>query len=179
MFVARGATLQAIREHGLRVDDVGDDFVVHPAEATDDLQSIGPVDVVLLVVKGWQVPEAIGTVRPLMGQFTFVVPVMDGIEALDQLATAFGKSHVVGGLAVMLGSAVAPGHIRNTLPQTSISVGELDGRESERVVRLCNAFERGGVRAKIALISSVRDGRSSSWSAPGAPLARSRVPRLV
>jgi 2-dehydropantoate 2-reductase len=97
VFVARQATLQAIREHGLRVDDVGNDFVVHSAEVTDDPQSVGPVDVVLLAVKGWQVPEAIGTVRPLMGQFTFVVPVMDGIEALDQLATAFGKSHPRGG----------------------------------------------------------------------------------
>jgi hypothetical protein len=52
--------------------------------------------------------------------------------------------------AVMLGSVIAPGHIRNTLPQTSISIGELNGGESERVVSLQNAFERGGVTARIS-----------------------------
>jgi ketopantoate reductase len=65
------------------------------------------------------VPEAIETVRPLMGPNTFVVPLMDGVEAPDRLATAFGKSCVVGGLAVMFGSVIAP-----------------------RVVDLRNAFER-------------------------------------
>jgi 2-dehydropantoate 2-reductase len=74
---------------------------------------------------------------------------MDGIEAPDQLAAAFGKSRVVGGLAVMLGSVIAPGHIRNTLPETSISIGELDKHKSERVIRLQKAFEQAGVAAKI------------------------------
>lgn len=150
VFVERGATLQASREHGLQVDSVEGNFVVRPAQATDDPKSVGPVDVVLLAVKGWQVLGAIETVRPLIGSDTFVVPLMDGIEAPDQLAAAFGKQRVVGGLAVMFGSVVAPGHIRNTLTHTWVSLGELDGHVSERLDRLQKVFERSGVAAKIA-----------------------------
>jgi choline dehydrogenase-like flavoprotein len=78
VFVERGATLKAIREHGLQVDGVDSNFVVRPAQATDDPTSVGPVDVVLLAVKGWQVQGAIKTLHPLMGPQTFAVPLMDG-----------------------------------------------------------------------------------------------------
>jgi hypothetical protein len=39
--------------------------------------------VVLLAVKGRQVPGAIETMRPLMGSGTFAVVLPDGVEALD------------------------------------------------------------------------------------------------
>ena len=57
-FVARGAHLQALREHGLRVDSVEGDFTIAPAEADDDLARIGAVDAVLIGVKAWQVAKA-------------------------------------------------------------------------------------------------------------------------
>jgi 2-dehydropantoate 2-reductase len=53
MFVARGAHLNAIRTQGLRVESILGDFVVAPAQATNDLLGIGEVDVVLLGVKAW------------------------------------------------------------------------------------------------------------------------------
>jgi 2-dehydropantoate 2-reductase len=59
--------LHAIQEHGLQVDSVDSSFLVRPAQATDDPQTVGSVDAVLLAVKGWQVPGAIETMRPLMG----------------------------------------------------------------------------------------------------------------
>lgn len=155
--VERGATLKAIRDEGLHIDDVKGDFEVHP-RATDDPKSVGFVDAVLLAVKGWQVPGAIETVRPLMGPGTIVVPLMDGIEAPDQLAAAFGRDRVMGGLAVMYGSVVSPGHIRNTLPDSSISIGEFGGHRNERVAQLQNAFEHAGVKAKI-----VPDIEASLW----------------
>src|SRR5262245_45815191 len=150
VFVGRGANLQAIREHGLQVDDVSGNFIVRPAQATDDPKTVGVVDVVLLALKGWQVAGAIETIRPLMKPGTFVVSLTDGVEAPDELATALGKERVVPGLAVMLGSMLAPGHIRNTLQKTYITIGELDGSSSERVVRLQKACESARVTANIS-----------------------------
>lgn len=157
VIVDRSAASKAIREQGLHIDGVTGDFVAHPA-ATGDPKSVGFVDVVLLAVKGWQVPGAVETVRPLMGPDTMVIPLMDGIEAPDQLAAAFGSNRVVGGLAVMYGWSLSPGHIHNILPESSINIGELDGRRSARVVQLKNAFERAGVATKIS-----PDIRASRW----------------
>jgi 2-dehydropantoate 2-reductase len=171
-FVGRGKTLEALRKNGLEVDDVKDSFVVRPANATDDPRQVGPVEVVLLAVKGWQVAGAIETVRPLLATDSVVVPLMDGVEALDQLAAAFGKPRVAGGVAVMSGSVVAPGHIRNHIAHTSITIGELDGTTSPRMVRVQKAFEHAGVAASISPdITSARWQKLllvGPWSAVGA-----------
>ena len=40
-FIARGEHLRAIRANGLRVDSTSGDFVVHPAQATDNVAEVG------------------------------------------------------------------------------------------------------------------------------------------
>ncbi|MGH9764167.1 MAG: ketopantoate reductase family protein, partial [Blastocatellia bacterium] len=43
--IARGATLKAIREHGVRIRGAIGDIEARP-EVTDDIAQVGPVDVV-------------------------------------------------------------------------------------------------------------------------------------
>jgi len=86
-FVARGAHLEAIRRDGLRVESIAGDFVVQPAEASDDPARLGAADAVLVAVKAWQVPEAALALRPLLTGDSVVVPLQNGVEAADQLAT--------------------------------------------------------------------------------------------
>lgn len=150
VFVAREAHLKAIRASGLRVDSPDGDFVIYPAQATDDTSTVGPVDVVILAVKGWQVPEAIETIHPLMGADTFILPLLNGVEASDQLAAVFGAHRVTGGLCGLFGSIVEPGHIRNIMAHPFITFGELDNSRSERIERLRQAFAVAGVQATIA-----------------------------
>ena len=57
-FIARGAHLEAIRRSGLHIRSPEGDFNVTPAQVTDYPADVGPVDVVLLGVKAWQLPEA-------------------------------------------------------------------------------------------------------------------------
>src|SRR5687767_68489 len=98
VFIARGAHLFEMRARGLRVDSVAGDFTVSPVEATDDPFSVSPVDVVLVCVKAWQVPEAARALLPLLRDDSFVVPMENGVEASDQLAAVVGAERVVGGL---------------------------------------------------------------------------------
>ena len=67
VFISRGEHLQAMHQHGLKVDSIKGDFVVHPIQATDDPEEIDPVDVVLVGVKAWQVSEAAQAMRPMVG----------------------------------------------------------------------------------------------------------------
>lgn len=64
-FIARGEHLEAMRADGLMVESVGGDFVVFPAQATDDPGTVGPVDLVIFAVKSWQLEEAAELARPL------------------------------------------------------------------------------------------------------------------
>src|SRR5688572_16014133 len=76
-FLARGETLRVLRDSGLRVSSIKGDFLIHSIRATGNPPEIGPVDVVLVGVKAWQVPEAAQAIRPLVGPESMVVPLQN------------------------------------------------------------------------------------------------------
>jgi 2-dehydropantoate 2-reductase len=141
-FIARGRHLAAIRDGGLRVSSIEGDFLIQPAAVTGEPAAAGPADVVLVAVKAWQVPEAAESIRPLMGQDTFVVPLENGIEAPEQLADALGAARVLGGLCRILAHVEEPGHIRHVGAAPYIAFGELNRAASSRVEALREAFGR-------------------------------------
>lgn len=149
-FIARGAHLAAIRERGLRVDSIAGDFVVAPALATDSPAEVGPVDAVIVGVKSWQLPAAAESMRPLIGPDTAVLPLLNGVEAADQLAAALGPGHALGGLCRIIAFIAGPGHIRHTGIAPAVDLGELDGARSPRVAALHAALSAAGVAATIA-----------------------------
>ena len=149
IFIARGEHLKALRAHGLRVDSLKGDFVVHPTQATDDPAQVGAVDAVLVGVKAWQVSDAAQAMRPLVGPDTFVVPLQNGVEAPSQLAAILGAEHTLGGLCSIISFVAGPGHIRHVGAEPYIAFGELNNRPSARAERLRQAFARAGVHVEI------------------------------
>ncbi len=149
ILIARGAHLAAIRERGLLVETPAERFVARPDLATDDPAEAGPVDVVLLAVKSWQVPDAARALAPLLGPDTFVVPLQNGVEAAAQLVAALGAPRVLGGLCGTISFVAGPGHIRSVGATNFVRFGELDNRPSERAERLREAFARAGVDASV------------------------------
>jgi 2-dehydropantoate 2-reductase len=141
-FIARGEHLKAIRERGLRVESINGDFTVQPAQAADDPAAVGAVDVVLVAVKAWQLPDAILQMKPLVGAHTSVVWLGNGIEGTDQLVDAFGRERVVGGLCRISSFLGGPGVVQHVGVQPYIAFGELDQTQSPRVEALRAAFAR-------------------------------------
>jgi len=149
IFIARGDHLNAMLEHGLQVDSINGDFAVKPVQATDDPSKIGEVDMVLVGVKAWQVPEAAAAMRPMIGPETFVLPLQNGLEAPAQLSEALGGQHVLGGLCGLFCYVAGPGHIVHAGIDPFVKFGELDNQRSQRVELLLDAFKRAGVNAEI------------------------------
>src|SRR5260370_8538747 len=108
-FVARGAHLAAMRESGLRIEGDRGEKLVRPAQATDDIAGIGPVDYVLLCVKLWDVESAGEQIRPIVGPGTAVVPLQNGVDSAERLVPILGREAVMGGTAFVTRSILAPG----------------------------------------------------------------------
>ena len=150
IFVARGAHLKAMQGHGLRVDSLAGNFSLDTVNATDKPGEVGEVDVILVGVKAWQVPEAAEAMRPMVGKNTCVVPLQNGVEAPSQLATVLGEAHVLGGLCGLIASLVEPGHLRHAGAEPFITFGELDNRVTERVKKLQRAIDNAeGAKANV------------------------------
>ncbi len=153
IFIARGAHLEAIRRDGLKVESIRGDFVVSPAQATDDPAAVGAVDVVIVGVKTWDVPRAAEAMRPLVGPETLVVPLQNGVDAPGQLAAALDQPgqppHVTGGLCRIACLVPAPGVIRHAGIDPYIAFNRLDRQPDARVERLRDAFARAGVNVEV------------------------------
>ena len=112
-FIARGHHLSVIQQTGLSVDSIRGDFEVNPVKATDLTQSVGAVDVVILAIKGWQLDEAILQMKPLIGDATVIVPLLNGIEHMEALVNAFGSEHVLGGVCRISAFIAEAGRIKH------------------------------------------------------------------
>ena len=149
-FIARGEHLRAIQTKGLKVDSLNGDFVIDPAKATNDVNEVGEVDLVVVGVKAWQVPEAARVMKPMVGPKTTVLPLQNGVDAVGQLTAELGTDHVIGGLCKIVSFVVGPGHIRHAGFAPSVAIGEIDNRRSDRVVAIGNVFNEAGIETTIA-----------------------------
>ena len=149
-FVARGAHLAAMRENGLRIEGDRGETHIRPAQATDDIASIGTVDVILFCVKLWDVEPAAEQLRAIIGPQTAVIPLQNGIDAAERLIRILGCEAVMGGMAFVTGTIVAPGVIRQTGAYQRMTFGELDGQISERGQRVRDLCEAAGFEAVLS-----------------------------
>jgi len=148
-FIARGAHLAAMREHGLRVRSANGDLSINPVQATDDARTVGTADVVMIAVKLWSTADAIETARVMMGPDSAVVSFQNGVEAEDALVAAFGKARVLGGVANIAALIETPGLIRHNGTMAILQFGELDGTRSPRIEALLEACKRAGIDARV------------------------------
>jgi 2-dehydropantoate 2-reductase len=138
-FVARGAHLEALRQ-GLQVQSVHGDFSVSPAKATDQMATIGPVDLVLICVKDFQLEGIMPLLQPVIGPETVLLPLLNGVRAGAKLAERFGRQQTMGGLCRVVSFVAEPGVIKQLSPFRSVTFGEWDGRRSERAQRIYEAM---------------------------------------
>jgi len=165
--IARGPHLRAMQADGVRVRSPEGDFEAHPT-ATDDYESIGPVDFVFLTVKAHGLTGIAPNLAPLLGPDTAVVSAQNGIpwwyfmghggpfdgesiESVDPggvIAGAIDQSRIIGCVIYPSTAIVEPGVIEH-IEGNRFSLGELDGSSSDRCKRLAGAFIAAGLRAPI------------------------------
>ena len=149
-FIARGAHLAAMKSAGLRIESPRGDTHLVPTQATDDPKSVGKVDFVIFCVKLWDLESAGEHIRPLVGAGTAVIPLQNGIDAADRLIPILGRDAVMGGVAQISASIIAPGVIRQVGTFMRMIFGELDGKRSKRAEDFLATCEKAGFDATLS-----------------------------
>jgi len=160
-FLARGAHLAAIREHGLAVRSpaLGDFTVRAPAE--EDPARIGVVDVVLVAVKAYDNDTALPLIAPMLGEETTILTLQNGVDSVAELAKRYGERAIIGGTTYVATALAGPGVIEQTGTHRRIVMGEVFGeppRLSERVRAIGEALATADIQ-----VETVEDGRVPIW----------------
>src|SRR5215470_13357163 len=82
-FVARGAHLESIRAHGLRVRSAVDGEWVVKAQAVEKLDGQPLADMVLFCVKSFDTETAATVIQPVIGPDTGVLSIQNGVDNED------------------------------------------------------------------------------------------------
>jgi 2-dehydropantoate 2-reductase len=156
--LARGATLDALRQHGWRMQ-TADGLVQARAEASDDAAAIGVQDLVVIAVKGPALTQAVRSIAPLLGPDTLVLPAMNGVpwwfcqgvegvgreplESVDPggvVAAAIPFEQVLGCVVHASTSTSEPGLVQHKMGR-GLVLGEPRGGRSERVERVAKLLQ--------------------------------------
>lgn len=76
-FIARGEHLKAMKENGLRVIRMRDEFTINPVKACEMQDYSDRPDVILVCVKGYSVDSVIPFIKRVAGPETVVIPILN------------------------------------------------------------------------------------------------------
>ena len=182
-FVARSQRA-AMEEGGLRTQSLEENIVVNPVKVTDDPAEVGPVDLILFCVKAYDAERAAVAMKPMVGEQTAVIPVLNGIDHIAIMQRVLGADVVLGGLTNMTAHVIAPGHVERVGDHGAFQFGELAGGMSARceaihrvldvpgvpIFAIPNMTERMwwklGLISSISLFPTVHGSKRIVWSIP-------------
>jgi len=196
--LARGETLAAVRERGLRLD-IGEDSWRAPLRVSDDAAELGPQDLVILAVKGPAVAGVAAAVSQLCGPDTRVLTALNGlpwwftaglavqgltlkcVDPEGYVAMLIPPERVIGCVVHASCFAEAPGHIRHVMGK-GLLIGEAKGGASPAVGALATLLGNAGFEAK-AVDSIQRDAWYKLWgnmtTNPVSALTRATTDRIL
>ncbi len=148
-FIPRGPHLEAIRKKGLRVKSVRGDFLVSAAQATDNPENVGPVELVLFTTKTYQTDDAAQAIKPLVASNTIILPLQNGVDAADRIGAVVGKEHLLGGVTWLSAAIEAPGVIGQYSPFRRIILGEFDGNITPRLQAIHRILKHTGATVEV------------------------------
>ena len=144
-FMVRSRRAEQLARDGLQIISPKGNFAV-TAPVLIAGASTDPFDLVLVALKSYSLDEAINQVGPE----TTILPVVNGISHLQNLAARFGADRVLGGMALISATLDADGRVIQLLPNDELVFGELNGGISDRTTALSSMFKGAGFNARAS-----------------------------
>ena len=165
--IARGAHLQAMADHGVRVLSPRGDFTANPA-VSSDIEAVRDADVVFVALKAYSLTEIAPRLGAVLAPGAAVIWAQNGLpwwyfqslpaaagltglQAVDPggvIAASIPAEHNVGCVVFCSTEIIEPGVIRH-VEGTRFTIGEPDGSDSQRCKLISAAFAAGGLRAPV------------------------------
>jgi 2-dehydropantoate 2-reductase len=139
-FLVRPKRASELASAGLVIKSPNGDVTLKnpPTVQADSIKSA--FDVVLLSCKAYDLDDAIASFAPAVGPQTAVIPMLNGMSHLDTLDKKFGPERVLGGLCAIAVTLNDKREVVHLQPMQSMNFGERDGKKSDRVRAIAEAF---------------------------------------
>jgi len=160
-FLVRERRAAVLRERGLRiVGPSGTEEIIEPRLVTA-VPAGAVADVVLVTVKADGLDAVIPQIRAAVGPDTTIVPVLNGMRHLGLLSDAFGRSPVLGGVAIISAQLDDNGDVRQLSDMLSLTIGAQDGQQTPAVARATDLLS--GARFPVSVSDDIVAAMWQKW----------------
>jgi 2-dehydropantoate 2-reductase len=137
-----------IRSEGLTIEEGGNLRVIR-VNATTEVTSLGNADLVLFFVKTYQTEKAVSDSLVLQKEGTVFLSLQNGLGNEEAICKKVDRKNVILGVTGQGATYLGPGHVRHA-GWGETQIGELQGGVSERVNRIAQMFQKGGISTRVA-----------------------------
>jgi ketopantoate reductase/2-keto-4-pentenoate hydratase/2-oxohepta-3-ene-1,7-dioic acid hydratase in catechol pathway len=175
--IDQGAHLAAIKKNGLKLEWHDGKIETAVVKAVDKAADAGKQDIIVLAVKAHFLDQVVRDIDHLLGPDTIVLTVQNGLpwwyfqklggqydnqrlQSLDPsgvLTKKIEAGRIIGCVVYPAAAVTAPGVIHH-VEGDRFPIGELDGKETERVKELHDVFVKAGLKSRV-----LKDIRSEIW----------------
>lgn len=148
-FIARGDHLKQIEQRGLELITPDESFVVSPTAATDDPQTLGLLDLILVCTKGYDLESAAPMLTGSLHSDTIIVPLGNGVDNADKLRAVLKKGTIFNGCIYISSRITDPGVVQHVAGTGKMIFGpENGGTEAYRWIE--SLLKAAGVDAVLS-----------------------------
>ncbi len=149
VLVGRGSDhLYTMSHRGLTLVEGSGERTVRVQVATD-CREVGPVDLIVVLVKSPYTREALEGASPLIGPGTLAITLQNGLGNEEILEDCLGRGRVLSGKTYVGGVLTEPGRVLVSRQGKITQVGDLEGGVTERARRLGDLFVRAGFETMV------------------------------
>lgn len=142
--IGRQAHVQAVQQHGLRLQTATEDIHV-PMEASTEVSAVQGADVVLFCVKSTDTETAARQIRPYLSEGALLLTLQNGVDNDERASVVLGDGHPVAPAVVYVATAMAgPGHVRH------YGRGELVIAPSASSEQVAQQFAAAGIPTQVS-----------------------------
>ncbi|UCG70135.1 MAG: ketopantoate reductase family protein [Thermoplasmata archaeon] len=144
----RGEKIEAVKENGIRI--TGKTELITKINTAGNIEKVQgeKFELLILAVKSYDTEKALEVIMEIEGNAA-VLSLQNGLDNEIKIAEAVGKKRTLGGVTSHGITFIEPGHVHHAGTGETI-VGELDGKETERIKKISTALTSVGIETKVS-----------------------------
>ncbi len=141
--------IDMVNEKGLTMEEEGALIQYHALKGASEAEQVGPCDLAIVFVKSTLTSKAVRDNKAVFGQETIALTLQNGLGNIDLIRAEIGDNNVIAGTTAHGATMLGPGRMKHAGSGKTI-IGELDGRQSDRLERIAQVLREAGLETEIS-----------------------------
>ncbi|HVS95747.1 MAG TPA: 2-dehydropantoate 2-reductase [Puia sp.] len=149
VFIARGRTLDVLKRDGLKLMTEEGDITARPDIVSDDPTEIGPIDLLVCSVKGYDLRDSLLRYEACFTEATTILPLLNGIGIAEKIRAIVPGTVAWEGLIYIVARQVDKGIVKQTGTLREVIFGSTEAA-TEELQHVAGIFAAAGIKAIVS-----------------------------